>query len=69
MSKKNKKNSETIYRSSDGQRWRLSTTPKYDNELMAVRVKDGYILWDTSHLNELVEETIWLKNKKKSKIK
>lgn len=65
----NKKSNETIYRSPDGQRWRLSTTPKYDNALMAVRVKDGYVLWNTSQLNELVEETVWLKNKKKSQIK
>jgi len=60
-----KKNNETIYRSPDGQRYRLSSSPKYDNVPMAIRIKDGHVLWDTDHLHELVEEDVWLKNRSK----
>jgi hypothetical protein len=63
MSKK--KSNETIYRSPDGQRWILSSSPKYDNRPMAIRVKDGHIRWKTDDLDKLVEESIWLKNRKK----
>lgn len=55
---------ETVYRSPDGQRWRLSSSPKYGNEMMAVRIKDGRVRWNTDDLHELVEESIWLKQKK-----
>ena len=56
---------ETVYRSPDGQRWRLTSTPKYGDKIMAVRIKDGHVRWKTDDLHELVEESVWLKNKKK----
>lgn len=63
MSKKSK---ETIYRSPDGERWRISSSPKYDNVPMAVRVRDGRVRWKNDDLHELVEESEWLKAKKKA---
>lgn len=63
----NKKTKETVYRSPDGGRYRLTRVAKYGNELMAVRIKDGHIVWDTSNLNELIEESIWLKANKNEK--
>ena len=61
----NKKTKEPVYRSPDGQRWRITSTPKYGNDPMAVRIKDGHVSWSTDRLNELVEESVWLKNRKK----
>jgi len=63
MSKKSK---ETVYRSPDGERWRLSSSPKYNNKTMAVRIRDGRVRWKTDDLDQLVEESVWLANKKKS---
>ena len=56
---------ETIYRSPDGQRWRLSSSPKYENRTMAIRVKDGWVRWYTKDLDQLVEESVWLAKRKK----
>lgn len=61
----NKKSKEIVYRSPDGQRWRLTSTPKYGNKPKAVRIKDGHIRWKTDDLHELVEESVWLATKKK----
>lgn len=62
MSKKSK---ETVYRSPDGQRWRLSSSPKYSDKTMAVRIKDGHVRWKTDDLDQLVEESVWLADRKK----
>ncbi len=64
LARMSKKSNETVYRSPDGQRWRLSSSPKYDNKTMAIRLRDGRVWWDTNLLNELVEESVWLKRKK-----
>ena len=59
---------ETVYRSPDGQRWRLSSSPKYDNKTMAVRIKDGRVRWKNDDLDQLVEESLWLKQQKETKV-
>lgn len=61
-----KSSNETVYRSPNGERWRLSSSPKYDNKTMAIRIKDGHVRWSTDDLDELVEESVWLKNKQKT---
>lgn len=62
MSKKTK---ETVYRSPDGQRWRLSSSPKYSDKVMSIRIKDGWVRWKADDLHELVKESVWLKNRAK----
>ena len=63
------KSKETVYRSPNGERWRLTPVAKYGNAIMAVRIKDGHVLWDTDNLHELVEETEWLKSNNPATIK
>ena len=60
-----KSSKEKVYRSPDGQRWRLTSSPKYDNVTMAVRIKDGRVRWRTDDLHEFVEESEWLKKHSK----
>lgn len=55
-----KKSKETVYRSPNGERWHIVNHTKWSDTPLAVRVRDGYVSWN-SNLNELVEETEWLK--------
>ena len=54
-----------VYRSPNGERWRLSSSPKYSDKAMAIRIKDGRVRWKTDDLHELVEESVWIKNQSK----
>lgn len=54
-----KKSKEIIYRSPNGERWRICNT-KWSDKPLAVRFRDGRVSWG-GDLNELVEETEWLK--------
>jgi hypothetical protein len=59
------KSKETIYRSPDGQRWRLVDCPRWGGGIMAIRVKDGWVRWKNDDLHKFIEESEWLKNRKK----